>query len=149
MITAAAVAAILAFGAASCGSPTAADAPLATAPTDPVTSTDGGIRTVSPADGAALAADPPDDLVVLDVRTPEEFAEGHLDGATLVDFYDPDFADQIAELDPDRPYLLYCRSGSRSGQALDLMAGLGFADVANIDGGIQAWQGAGFAVVAP
>ncbi len=103
----------------------------------------------SAADGAALAADPPEDLLVLDVRTPEEFAEGHLDGATLVDFYDADFADQLAELDPDRPYLLYCRSGSRSGQALDLMAQLGFRDVANIDGGIQAWQRAGFDVVAP
>lgn len=106
-----------------------------------------GVRLVTPQDGAAIQADPPADLVVLDVRTTEEFAEGHLDGAIMVDFYAPDFADQLADLDPDVPYLLYCRSGNRSGQAADLMADLGFADVADIDGGIVAWADAGLEIV--
>ncbi len=106
-----------------------------------------GIRLVSPTEGAAIEADPPADLVVLDVRTPEEFAEGHLEGAVLVDFYDPDFADQLAELEPDVPYLLYCRSGNRSGQTTALMADLGFTDVADIDGGIVAWEQQGLPVV--
>ncbi len=59
----------------------------------------GEIRIVSPEDGAELQAD--SDVVVLDLRTPEEFADGHLDGALMIDFYESDFADRIAELDPD------------------------------------------------
>jgi rhodanese-related sulfurtransferase len=106
-----------------------------------------GIRLVSATEGAAIQADPPDDLVVLDVRTPEEFAEGHLDGAIMLDFYQADFEDRLAELDPDVPYLLYCRSGSRSGQTKAVMSELGFTDVADVDGGIVAWSGAGFELV--
>lgn len=109
----------------------------------------GGLRLVSVADGVALQDNPPDDLVILDVRTPEEFAEGHLDGAIMVDFYDDDFADQLAELDPDVPYLLYCRSGNRSGQTLAMMEDLGFTDVADVDGGINAWGEAGLPTVTP
>ena len=107
-----------------------------------------GIRLVSAADGAAIQADPPDNLVVLDVRTPEEFDEAHIDGAVLVDFYDPDFAEQLAELDPDVPYLLYCRSGNRSGQTAAIMEQLGFIDVADVDGGIVAWGEAGLPLAA-
>ncbi len=97
-------------------------------------------------DAAAIAGAPPADLVVLDVRTPEEFAEGHLEGAVLVDFYDADFADQLAALDPDVLYLLYCRSGNRSGETLGVMEQLGFTSVADIDGGIIAWAGAGLPI---
>ena len=104
------------------------------------------IRVVSPSEAAALQADPPADLVVLDVRTPEEFAEGHLDDATLLDFYRTDFAGRVAELDRDRPYLLYCRSGNRSGQTRARMEQLGFTDVTDVDGGIAAWTAAGLPV---
>lgn len=102
-----------------------------------------GIRRVAVEEGAQIQADPPDGLIVLDVRTPEEFAEGHLEDAVMIDFYDPDFADQLADLDPDRPYLLYCRSGNRSGQTTAIMDQLGFTNVADIDGGIVAWGEAG------
>jgi len=108
-----------------------------------------GVRTVAPNVGASLQANPPPDLVILDVRTPDEFSEAHLEGAVLVDFYDEDFADQLGALDPDVPYLVYCRSGNRSGQATALMKDLGFADVANVDGGITAWVDAGLPVVQP
>lgn len=108
-----------------------------------------GIRLVSATDGAAIAENPPDDLVVLDVRTPEEFAEGHLEGAVMLDFYEADFAERLAELDPDVPYLLYCRSGNRSGQTATLMADLGFNDVADVDGGILAWNEAELPTVTP
>ena len=104
--------------------------------------TETGIRLVSPSTAADIQSAPPDDLVVLDVRTPEEFAEGHLEGAMMIDFYRDDFAMRIAELDPSVPYLIYCRSGNRSGQTADIMADLGFDDVAEIDGGILAWLGA-------
>ena len=64
----------------------------------------------------------------------------------MVDFYAPDFADQIAQLDGNTPYLLYCRSGNRSGETLVLMRQMGFTDVTEIDGGIAAWQQAGLPV---
>ncbi len=102
-----------------------------------------GVRLVSAQDGAGILDDPPDNLVVLDVRTAEEFDAGHIEGATMIDFYGDDFSDRIAELDPEVPYLLYCRSGNRSGQTRDLMTQLGFSDVADIDGGIGAWTLAG------
>lgn len=106
-----------------------------------------GVRVVDTETAAAILNQQPDGLVVLDVRTPEEYAEGHLEGATLLDFYRDDFADQLAGLDPNLPYLLYCRSGNRSSQARAMMADLGFTDVADIDGGIAAWTGAGLPVV--
>lgn len=106
-----------------------------------------GIRLVSADDGAAILDDPPEDLVVLDVRTLEEFDEGHIDGAVMLDFYRDDFADALAELDRDVPYLLYCRSGNRSGQTAALMEQLGFTDVADVDGGIASWTDAGLPVV--
>jgi rhodanese-related sulfurtransferase len=105
-----------------------------------------GLSTISAQEAAAITEDPPAGLVVLDVRTPEEFSEGHLDGSVLVDFYETDFAEQLAALDPDVPYLVYCRSGNRSGQALDIMAQLGFASAANVDGGILAWADAGLPI---
>ncbi|NNE72894.1 MAG: rhodanese-like domain-containing protein [Acidimicrobiales bacterium] len=106
-----------------------------------------GVRQVAAAEGAAMQADPPPDLIVLDVRTPEEFAEGHLEGAMMIDFYRDDFAEQIAALDPEVPYLLYCRSGNRSGQTAEIMTSLGFADVADVNGGILAWAEAGLPIV--
>lgn len=105
-----------------------------------------GISTISVDAAAAITDNPPDDLVVLDVRTPEEFAEGHLEGAVLVDFYAADFAEQLAALDTDVPYLVYCRSGNRSGQALGVMEQLGFTSAVDVDGGIVAWTGAGLPV---
>jgi rhodanese-related sulfurtransferase len=105
-----------------------------------------GISTISVDAAAAITDNPPDGLVVLDVRTPEEFAEGHLDGAVLADFYAADFAEQLAALDTDVPYLVYCRSGNRSGQALGVMEQLGFTSVVDIDGGIVAWTDAGLPV---
>lgn len=106
-----------------------------------------GVRVVSADEGASILSDPPEGLVVLDVRTPVEFAEAHLEGATLIDIYEPDFTERIGQLDRDVPYLLYCRSGNRSEQAPMLMAELGFADVADVGGGIQAWVSAGHPVV--
>lgn len=124
----------------------AADTPSTEQP-DAGSATPDGFATITPGDAASLLADAPDDLVVLDVRTPEEFAAGHLDGAVLVDFYDPDFADRLAELDPDVPYVVYCRSGNRSGQTLPLMQQLGFGSAVDIGGGIVAWAEAGLPVV--
>lgn len=105
-----------------------------------------GLVTVSPEQGAATIADAPEGLVILDVRTPEEFAEGHVDGAVMLDFYEPGFAAELAALDPTVPYVLYCRSGNRSGQTLAMMEELGFESVEDIGGGIVAWEAAGLPV---
>ncbi|MDO5678417.1 MAG: rhodanese-like domain-containing protein [Propionibacteriaceae bacterium] len=71
------------------------------------------------------------DAVVIDVRTPEEYTEGHLEGAKNIDFLSPDFAAQVDQLPKDAEYVLYCRSGNRSGQAKSIMENLGFTDVTN------------------
>lgn len=84
-----------------------------------------------------------DDMTVLDVRTPAEFAEGHLPGAVNIDLSAPDFAARIGELDPAAPYAVYCRSGNRSAEALRLMQEAGFDDVAHLQGGITDWEAAG------
>ncbi len=100
----------------------------------------GGVRVISPDEAFdTVFESPPDGLVVLDVRTPEEFAEQRLPDAVMIDFYEPDFADRIEDLDRDATYVLYCRSGNRSGQARELMEELGFSDVRDVDGGIVSW----------
>ena len=85
--------------------------------------------------------------VVLDVRTAEEFAAGHLPNAFNVDFYQADFRERLAGLERDVPYLIYCRSGKRSGQAYELMMELGFSQVNDLSGGITAWRKADLPVV--
>jgi rhodanese-related sulfurtransferase len=99
---------------------------------------------VSPEEAAALAADP--GIIVLDVRTTEGYESGHLADATMIDFYSETFVDDIAALDPDGTYLVYCRSGNRSGQATALMTDLGFEQVYDLDGGILAWDAQGMAL---
>lgn len=99
---------------------------------------------VSPEEAATLAADP--GITVLDVRTTEEFESGHLADATMIDFYSETFTDDIAALDPEGTYLVYCRSGNRSGQATALMADLGFEQVYDLDGGVLAWDAQGLAL---
>ncbi len=91
-------------------------------------------RTLDEADGAAELAERADEVTLIDVRTPAEHAQGHLVGAELIDWQSPDFRDQVDGLDRDGAYLLYCRSGNRSGQAARAMAEMGFTDVTNIGG---------------
>jgi len=95
---------------------------------------------VSPAQANTwLAATPA--AQVLDVRTKEEFAEGHLAKAILIPWTDKDFTVRAAkELDPRKPVLVYCRSGGRSAEAAAALVKLGFTEVRNLAGGILAWQ---------
>lgn len=83
------------------------------------------------------------DVVVLDVRTPEEFAEGHLANAINIDFQSGNFANEISKLDKGTTYAVYCRSGNRSGQAVKVLADLGFTDLYDMDGGVIDWAAAG------
>jgi rhodanese-related sulfurtransferase len=104
------------------------------------------IELVSPAEAAQVIDDDPAGLVVLDIRTPEEFNEVRLAGSLNVDFYDADFADQLDTLDKNDPYVMYCRSGNRSSEAIKTMKELGFVEVYEIDGGIVNWYDSGFPV---
>ena len=85
--------------------------------------------------------------IVLDVRTPAEFAEGHLPGAVNIDVSAADFATRVAALDKTTPYAVYCRYGNRSAAALEVMKGQGFTSAYHLGGGITAWQSAGGEVV--
>lgn len=110
--------------------------------TDTASGTDqaaSGIRVVSVEEAVGLLDEQPE-ITVIDVRTPGEFAEGHLEGAVLVDCTAADFREAIGEFPRDGSYLIYCRSGNRSAGARQVMTELGFTDVADIDGGVLAWS---------
>lgn len=77
--------------------------------------------------------------VLLDVRTPGEFASGKIRGARNIDIMSRDFVNQVKNLPKDKTYLVYCRSGNRSGQACEIMADLGFEKLKNMAGGIMRW----------
>ena len=83
-------------------------------------------------------------FIIIDVRTPEEFAEGYIKNAINIDFYAETFRDELDKLDRNQTYLIYCRSGSRSGNTLEVMAELNFRAVYNILGGFNRWQAEGY-----
>lgn len=72
------------------------------------------------------------ETIILDVRTPGEYAGGHLEGAKLLDFNSGELAASLPELSFDAEYVVYCRSGNRSGQALKLMEEAGFTSVTDL-----------------
>ncbi|MBX2973428.1 MAG: rhodanese-like domain-containing protein [Flavobacteriales bacterium] len=84
---------------------------------------------------------------LIDVRTPQEWGTGHIEGALHIDWFDDDFKDRVAKLDKARPVRLYCAAGGRSEEARELLRGMGFTDVLDLDGGISAWKKAGAPVV--
>ena len=86
-------------------------------------------------------------VITLDVRTPIEFGEGHIEGARLIDFQSGNFENEIAALDKNATYAVYCRSGNRSGQAVKVMQDAGFTNVFNMNGGVIDWANAGLPLV--
>ena len=86
-------------------------------------------------------------VITLDVRTPSEFAEGHVEGARLIYFQSGNFEKEIATLDKNATYAVYCRSGNRSGQAVKVMQDAGFTNVFNMNGGVIDWANAGLPLV--
>ena len=104
----------------------------------------GEISTVSTAEFKSLVDQ--QSGVILDVRTPEEFAEGHIPGAINLDVNGSNFKDEIGKLDKAKSYEVYCRSGKRSLKASEMMQSEGFTKVTNLDGGILGWQEKGYPV---
>jgi rhodanese-related sulfurtransferase len=86
-------------------------------------------------------------LVILDVRTAQEFSMNHLKGSINLDFKSPYFAELVSGLDRKKAYLVYCRTGIRASRAVLLMSDLGFWELYNLAGGISRWHGDGFEVI--
>jgi len=83
------------------------------------------------------------DFIILDVRTRQELADGHIENVINIDFYSETFRDELNNLDKNKTYLIYCRSGNRSGKTLNIMAELNFREVYNILEGIVSWKAEG------
>lgn len=106
----------------------------------------GAAKNIS-ADEAQAKLSAESEMLILDVRTPREFAGGHLKNAQNIDFYAPNFKERIAELPKDKPYLIYCASGGRSAKGMRQMQEMGFEQLYNMNGGVGAWQRKGHPIV--
>ena len=84
--------------------------------------------------------------IVLDVRTPEEYREGHIEGAVNMDFYADGFEKQLEKLDKEKSYFVYCTVGGRSSSAAKMMHDKGFQKVHDLSGGIEAWENSGLPI---
>lgn len=84
---------------------------------------------------------------VIDVRTPDEFKDGHIQGAKNIDIMSKDFEAQVAKLDKTQPTLVHCQAGGRSTRALPVFEKLGFTHLIHLDDGFGGWQAAGKPVV--
>lgn len=80
------------------------------------------------------------DISIIDIRTPKEFASGHIKGAKNIDWYQRSFKDLIQDIPKDKPIAIYCRSGNRTSKAANLLQSLGFQEVVNLNYGIVDWQ---------
>lgn len=107
------------------------------------------IKDVSPVQANSLIQMNKDNtkFVVLDVRTPQEYSEGHLSNTINIDYNASNFKSEVGRLDKGKKYLVYCRTGIRSAAASKIMVELGFKDINNMTGGITDWQAQGFPVV--
>lgn len=88
-----------------------------------------------------------DDIVILDVRTPQEVAQGVIPGAKVIDFYGDNFKMELDKLDKNKTYLVYCKSGGRSGNTCNALKDAGISSYHNLKGGITAWKKAGLETV--
>ncbi len=102
---------------------------------------------ISVQDAAALLNKAPAGLIILDVRTPQEFREGHLAGARNVDFFGGRFEMETADLPRDATLLIYCRSGKRSAAAAETLGEAGMDRILHMYQGIEGWKDAGLPLV--
>ena len=83
---------------------------------------------------------------ILDVRTPQEYFQGHIPGAKNIDFYSSNFKEELNKLDKNKTYMIYCRSGHRSGETLKIMKELGFKNIINLEYGFNSWIAKGYKI---
>lgn len=86
------------------------------------------------------------DVQIIDVRTPEEFSQAHIENAININIMDSNFETEVAKLDKSKKTLVYCKSGGRSTDAANKLSNLGFENISNLEGGLLAWQNAGLKV---
>ena len=103
------------------------------------------IKNITPQEANSLIQENKDNpnIVILDVRTPEEYSEEHIENAVNINFYSETFKEELNNLDKNKIYIAHCRSGVRSSKTLDLMKELGFKEAYNM-GGIIQWKKGGF-----
>jgi len=89
-------------------------------------------------------------VIVLDVRTPEEYAIGHIEGALNINIAEADFSKRVSKLDRDKTYIIHCSANvknGRSAKSLEIMSSFGFDKLLNMEGGIIAWEQSGYPLV--
>lgn len=79
-------------------------------------------------------------FVIIDIRTPDEYNRGHIEGAVNIDFYGGAFDEEVSRLDKTKNYFIYCRSGNRSSQALSIFKKYPFKEIYHLKNGIIDWQ---------
>ena len=106
------------------------------------------IADITPQVASKLVAENRDDpdFIIIDVRTPEEFAAGHIENAINLDFRSEGFEDSINELDKNKTYLVYCRTAYRSRSAVNIMEELDFNEIYHMLGGIVQWEAEGLPI---
>jgi rhodanese-related sulfurtransferase len=97
-----------------------------------------GFKNISINDALTLIEN--EDIIILDVRAPWEFNEGHIKNAENLDFTDPDFKDNIDKLNKNKKYVVYCKTGRRGAMASEAMIEAGFSQVYNLIGGYNGWK---------
>ena len=103
-----------------------------------------GMKSITPAEAQKVIQN--GSTIVIDVRTPAEFTDGHIKGAKNIDFYEDGFDEMVKKLDKNATYVVNCLSGGRSSKACSIFDELGFKDTVNLEGGIGAWKNAGLLV---
>ena len=88
-----------------------------------------------------------EDVQLVDVRTPEEFNEGYIEGSQNIDFKSPTFDTDISKLDKSKPVILYCHSGRRSATCAKKLKDAGFKKIFDLEGGISQWKHEGYKVI--
>jgi rhodanese-related sulfurtransferase len=85
-------------------------------------------------------------IQLIDVRTPKEFEDEHIENAININFFDEDFTEKINKLNKEKPVYIYCRSGKRSGSSSEVFLKAGFIHIYDLEGGILNWKSEGFKV---
>lgn len=85
--------------------------------------------------------------LIVDIRTPFEFNMGHIEGAININYYSPNFSEEIAKLERSKPVFIYCRSGNRTSSASKIFLQVGFSEVFDLNGGINMWNRANYKTI--
>ncbi len=86
------------------------------------------------------------DVIILDVRTPQEVAQGHIEGCSMINYLDESFLDKLSLVNKSKTICVYCKSGGRSNKACKILQEKGFNKIYQLEGGIMAWENEGLPV---